>query len=193
MKKALLFAAFAVIAMTTSFAQDDDSKSSSGVAFGVKAGVNFSTITGDDAVDVEGRTSIHVGGVVRIPISELFAVQPEIVYSGQGFNSSDEDETWMLDYINLPVLADFTLAEGFSLQGGPQVGFNVSSKKKIDGNTFDYDNIEDIDFGFVFGAQYQLPQGLFFQGRYMLSVIDIHEYYDVKNSVFSLSVGWFFN
>ncbi|PKA84304.1 outer membrane protein with beta-barrel domain [Ulvibacter sp. MAR_2010_11] len=184
MKKLLIMAAIAVFGFTTANAQ--------GVSFGVKAGANFASINGDDADDLDGRTSFHVGGVVNIGISELFAVQPELVYSAQGFEF--EDVKGKLDYVNIPIMADFTVADGLSLQGGPQVGINISAKQEFDGETEDIDDIETLDLGFGAGAQYRLPDmGLFFQARYVIGFNDIVEDFAGKNSVISLSVGWFFN
>lgn len=192
MKKLLLVAALAVFGLTTIHAQS--------VRFGAKAGANFSSLNGDDVDDVDGRTSFHVGGVVNIGISELFSVQPELIYSSQGASAddSDGDISINLDYINIPIMADFQLAEGFSLQGGPQVGFNISSKLDFDGEDEDIDNIQTLDFGVGIGAQYVLPMNLFFQARYVTGITNVFEEEDgfdteAKNSTISISVGYFFN
>lgn len=188
MKKLLLVAALAVFGLTTTFAQ--------GVRFGAKAGANFASLNGDDVDDVDGRTSFHVGGVVNIGVSELFSVQPEVIYSSQG--ASDGDVSFNLDYINVPIMADFQLAEGFSLQGGPQVGINISSKAEFDGDKEDIEDIQTLDLGAGIGAQYVLPMNLFFQARYVIGLSDVFEEIegfkpDAKNSVISVSVGYFFN
>ncbi len=181
-------AAIAVLGFTTANAQ--------GVSFGAKAGANFASLNGDDADNLDGRTGFHVGGVVNIGISEIFAVQPEILYSSQGykFNSAFGDVKGMLDYINIPILADITVVDGLSLQGGPQVGINISAKAKADGETGDIDDVETLDIGFGGGAQYRLPDmGLFFQARYVIGFSDVITDVTAKNNVISLSAGWFFN
>jgi hypothetical protein len=199
MKTTILFAVFTVFAMNNSFAQDDQggNSTSQGVSFGVKAGVNIASLTGDDTDDLDGRTSFHVGGAVNIPVSELFAVQPEVVYSAQGFTLSEEgmDITGKLDYINVPILADFTLAEGFSLQGGPQVGFNITKEFEADGVSVEIEEVESVIFEAAVGAQYRLPIGLFFQARYVFGISNASSDsdFDIKNSVASVSAGWFFN
>ena len=192
MKKLLLFAALAVFGFTTTYAQN--------VRFGAKAGANFASLTGDDVDDIDGRTSFHVGGVANIGITELFSVQPELIYSSQGASAddSDGDLTLKLDYINIPIMADFQLAEGFSLQGGPQVGFNISSKFDFDGDEEDVENIQTLDFGVGIGAQYVLPMNLFFQARYVIGITNVYEEFEgidteAQNSVVSVSVGYFFN
>lgn len=190
MKKLVLFAALAVFVFTTASAQE--------IAFGAKAGVNFATVNGDDVEDVDGRTAFQIGAVANIPISELFAVQPEVVYSAQGFTIEETvlgmtfEGTGKLDYINIPVLADFTIAEGLSLQGGPQLGILVTDEFEVEGETESLD-AESIDFGAALGAQYKLPMGLFFQARYTVGLTDIDSEANVKNSVLSICAGWFFN
>ena len=124
MKKLILCAAIAAFGLSNVNAQE--------VKFGAKAGVNFANLSGDDADDLDSRTSFHIGGVVNIGISEKFAVQPELVYSSQGAKGNFEgvDVDYNFDYINVPVLAKFTVAEGFSIEAGPQVGFLMSAKLK---------------------------------------------------------------
>jgi opacity protein-like surface antigen len=191
MKKLLLFAVFAVLALNVQ-AQD--------FRIGAKAGANFASLNGDDADDAKGRASVHIGGVARIGLSEMFSLQPELVFSSQGYkvNFPGEDGVVRLNYINLPIMADITLAEGFSLQGGPQVGFNISADAKYDGDTTDIEDAQTIDFGVGIGAQYILPMNLFFQARYVIGVTNVFEeiggdQINAKNSVISLSVGYFFN
>lgn len=187
MKKLFLFAAIAVFGLSNVTAQD--------VKFGAKAGLNLASLNGDDVDDTDGRTSFHVGGVVSIGISEKFAVQPEVVYSAQGATGSEEgiDITWKLDYINIPVLADFQVADGFSLQVGPQVSFNITDSVEVDGEEVGDLEAEGVDFGAAVGAQYAMESGLFFQARYSLGLSDVNSDADAKNSVISLSVGYFFN
>ncbi|MFC7357352.1 porin family protein [Jejudonia soesokkakensis] len=190
MRKLFLLSIFIVLGCITSQAQ---------ISFGAKAGVNFASLQGDDADDIEGQTTINIGGIANIGITELLAVQPELVYSRQGFKSDENDITVFLDYLTIPVMADFTIAEGLSLQGGPQVGININSIIKDDEteNEEDLDNVEGLDLGMGIGAQYRLPMGLFFQARYVAGLNNVFEdiegeSVDAKNSVISVSIGWFF-
>jgi len=129
-------------------------------------------------------------------ITELFSIQPELVYSSQGYSYDigGDKVNGRLSYINLPIMADFTIAEGLSLQGGPQIGFNISADEEFDGETEDFgDDVETLDLGVGIGAQYILPMNLFVQARYVIGFSDIVKDSNAKNSVISLSVGYFFN
>ncbi len=186
MKKILLFAGVAFLSLTSLQAQE--------FGFGVKAGANFASLNGDDVDNFDGRTSFHVGAVARIGITESFAVQPELVFSNQGYNYDfdGDDFNGRLGYINIPIMADYTLAEGFSLQGGPQIGINISADEEFKGNKEDIEDIETLDLGIGIGAQYRLPMNLFFQARYVIGLSEVIKDVDAKNSVISLSVGYFF-
>lgn len=187
MKKTILLAAFAVFGFTQTNAQ---------VSFGAKAGANFASLNGDGAEGLDGLTSFHVGAVAKIGISEFFSVQPELVYSAQGASSEVlgvEIDT-KLDYLNIPIMADFAIAEGLSLQGGPQFGVNISAKASSGDNDVDIENIETLDIGVGIGAQYKLPSnGLFFQVRYVAGLTEIQTNADATNGVASVSVGYMFN
>lgn len=182
----------------------------SSLAFGVKGGVNFSNFTGDGSDgfdDDSARTSFNLGAVLEIPVSEKFAVQPEVVYSGQGFDlvqrDNEQDTEFQLNYINVPVLAKLYLVQGLYVEAGPQIGFLVDSK--IDGPNgsidIDEDNFNDIDFAGAVGVGYKFDGGLFLNARYTQGFSDVYDngnnvdtdFLDAKNGVFSASLGFSFN
>ncbi|CAM1333267.1 porin family protein [Tenacibaculum aestuariivivum] len=195
MKKVLLVVAM-VAASFTANAQD--------VKFGAKAGLNIASLSGDNDENIDSRTSFHVGAVAEIEISDKFSVQPELVYSAQGATSDYElgsvtvDATAKLDYLNLPVMAKYYVAEGLSLEAGPQIGFLLSAKTEADVSGASSQDIKDemksIDFGLNFGAGYKLDNGLNFSARYNLGLSSVadDDDFDIKNGVFQVSVGYFF-
>ncbi|MBP2833533.1 PorT family protein [Aquimarina sp. U1-2] len=208
MKKILVFAVLASLGIVAT-AQEEN------IRFGAKAGVNFASIGGDETDDLDGRTSFHLGAIVEIPISEKFAFAPELLYSSQGakfddfeFDSTSGEEfstenTIRLNYINVPLMAKFYAAEGFSLQAGPQIGFLTSAKEKVEGEGIDAEEDIDefyksIDLGLNFGAGYQLPAGIFFDARYNLGLSDLADDREdgddnrISNNVFQISVGYKF-
>ena len=157
--------------------------------FGLKAGVNFASVGGDDADGLDGRTSFHFGGVATIGVSEKFSVQPEVMYSSQGASQGDAD--LKLDYLNVPVLAKITVAEGFSVEVGPQVGILLSAD--ADGEDVK-EFLKSTDFSGAIGLGYQMPSGLNFGARYNLGLGNISDENDgdIKNNVFQVSVGYKF-
>ena len=193
MKKLFLFTALALFSLTFSIAQ---------VNFGAKAGVNFSDITGDDVDSFNGLTSFHIGVVAEIPVSDMFAVQPELIYSAQGsdYEESEFSGSVKADYLNVPIMAKFYVGEGgFSVEAGPQVGLLLSAKDEYDGGDEDIkDFLKSTDFGVNFGLGYKMESGLNFGARYNLGLSNVNDSDDLdsgaeyKNSVIQVSVGYFF-
>ena len=172
--------------------------------FGVKGGVNFATITGDDFGNPDPRPSFHVGALVEMPITEMFSLQAEALYSGQGFESDidggifggDGKVEYQLDYINVPVLAKVYVLDGLSLEVGPQFSFKVNEEidfdANADGGDWDVDEAKDFEFGVAAGLTFQTSMGLFATGRYNYGFTEIIENTDAKNSVFQIGIGYKF-
>ena len=192
MKKLMIFTVIALFGFVSVKVQD--------INFGAKAGVNFATITGDDVDSFDSRTAFHVGFVAEIVISDAFSFQPELLYSAQGADWSEDgfEGTTKVDYLNVPLMAKFYVGEGFSLEAGPQVGFLLSAKDVEEGEEdFDLkDYIKGIDFGVNLGVGYKMEGGLNFGARYNLGLSDANDTDDdsftLKNSVIQAYVGFFF-
>ncbi|MFH6993672.1 porin family protein [Flavobacterium sp. FlaQc-48] len=164
------------------------------VQFGVKAGVNFASQTGDAglngvAFDKDGITSYHVGVLAEIKLLEKFSIQPELLYSTQGAtykNAVDEFKN-KLGYLSIPVMAKFYLNNTFSVEVGPQASFLLSEK-----NDFDVKDAETFEFGLNAGLGVKLTKSIFLQGRYGLGLTEASKNADVKNSTFQISAGFLF-
>ena len=58
------------------------------VHFGIKAGVNASSVEISNGNNYSGKAGLHIGGLAHIHISRQFALQPELIYSMQGGQAS---------------------------------------------------------------------------------------------------------
>ena len=209
MKLFKLFSAGALMlgAVAVTNAQDNASNTDSmAVSFGVKGGVNFATVNGGDFDSPNSRTSFHVGALAEFPIADIFSLQVEALYSGQGFEyetigsvlGSRETSEYQLDYINVPVLAKFYLFKGFSIEAGPQFSFLVNEELDSAPNNDEGDNpteeAKTFDFGVAGGVTFQTDMGLFATARYTQGITSILEDMDGNgtNSVFQLGVGYKF-
>ena len=183
MKKILLLAVVTVLGFANVNAQE--------IKFGAKGGLNFATISGDNTEDVGLVTAFNFGVVSEIPLSEKFSFQPELMYSGQGYDF--EDNTVALSYLNVPLMAKYYVAIGLSVEAGPQIGFLLAAKNE---KTDVKDSFNTVDFGVNFGVGYKLENGLNFGVRYNLGLTDINNVdnssFKNKNGVFQVSVGYFF-
>ncbi|ULQ57915.1 PorT family protein [Flavihumibacter rivuli] len=170
------------------------------VQFGAKAGVNFSTLVGDDSEGAKTHTSFYGGAFARFSINESIKFQPELVYSALGTKADDQDVSgeFRFGYITVPIMFQYHTPGGFFGETGPQLGFLVNSKVESEGTSVDFkDYTKSFDFNWAFGLGYQLKSGLGFNARYCLGlskVIDgealIEQEVDTKNSV--IQVGLFY-
>ncbi|MEM5566217.1 porin family protein [Psychroserpens sp. AS72] len=212
MKKVILITTATLLSLISANAQSDSRE----VQLGVKGGVNFSTITGDDLGDLDSRTSFNAGLVAEIPISNRFSFQPEVFYSGQGFDirevdqdnafDTDENVEYQLDYIQVPLLLKAYIVKGLSVEAGPQFGFKIHEEfdfqPNSDGGDIEINSddsyVKDFDTSVAFGASYKFDNGFFFNGRYNLGVTDIFddgtlfEGVDAKNDVWQFGIGFMF-
>ena len=184
MKKIILCIAFVSIS-SVSLCQN--------VSYGAKAGLNATNFTNND--DFNTKIGLNFGAVANIYLSEKFSLQPELFYSAQGYTSdfNGQDVRAKIDYFNLPLLIEFAIDQNIRLQAGPQIGFNIRSEIEVDGQENVSTFINDIDMSACFGLQYNFDSGFFTQARYAMGINDAMRTESSKNSVISLSVGFFFN
>ena len=172
------------------------------MSFGVKGGLNISSLSNidEDGVNKDPLIGFHVGFFGEFMISDKFAIQPELLYSSQGvkFDSEGEKAEIKLDYINIPIMAKYYVADAFSLELGPQIGFLVSSDLESGGVSVDLkDETKSIDVSLGFGASYNFAENFMFGARYNLGLTRVQEDLspgesESKNSVFQISLGYKF-
>ncbi|WP_292948937.1 porin family protein [Olleya sp. UBA1516] len=212
MKKLILSTALFISGLALVNAQSDSRE----VQLGIKGGLNSSTISGDDLGDLDSRTSFNAGLVAEIPLTERLSFQPEVLYSGQGFDvreidqdnivDTDENIEYQLDYIQVPLLLKAYIVKGLSVEAGPQFGFKIHEEfdyqPNSDGGDIEIDSddsyVKDFDTSIALGAAYKFDNGFFLSGRYNLGVTDIFEDgtpfegVDAKNNVWQFGIGFMF-
>ena len=161
--------------------------------FGLKAGLNSSSVKISDGDDYDSKLGLHLGGLAHIHLAPHFAIQPEVVFSMQG--GKDGDTKLNLNYVNVPVLFQYMFDGGFRLQTGPQLGFMASAKSKNGDVEIDVkDDLASIDFAWSFGASYLFPgaNGLGADLRYNVGISNISDdnSFEARNNV--LQVGIFY-
>ena len=193
MKK--LFLGLAVAASSLVFAQEK-AKSTSPVAFAVKAGLNVSTISGGDS---KGKAGFYGGLFANIPVASSFSVQPEVLYNGVGAKAEDlQGFTLNLSYISVPVMFQYNATPEFYLEAGPQFSFLVDSKLKYQSVSVKAnDSIKGFDFGIGIGAGYFFTPNIGVNARYVAGVTDIGKEVagaqpEGKNNVFQVGLAYKF-
>jgi len=185
MKKLFCFSAIILLSLAIASAQQTH--------FGIKAGVNLASVGIDNGDDYNSKVGLHIGGLAHIHISQHFALQPELTYSMQG--GKDDGTKLKLNYINIPLLAQYMTLDGFRLQTGPQIGFLTSAESETGDVEIDVkDDLSSIDFSWTFGAGYLFPSGFGIDARYNhgISNISDNDSFEARNRVFQFGVFYQF-
>lgn len=199
MKKFFVLIAAAIVCMSAS-AQ---------VQFGAKVGFDMTHFWGEDAPS-GWQPNYQVGLMMEYKFNPKFAIAPEVVFAAQGGKETDKIDveevpgmveakgTFHTNYINVPLMLKFYATPAFSIDFGPQVGFNVYSKMTASGKaanieakeTVDLkDMTNTVDFGLGLGATYNLTNNAFVQARYNLGLTKVFEDSQVKNGNLQIAFG----
>ena len=172
MKKVLIIAiAFSLLLGASNlFAQNPDVGLT---GKGLKAGLNLANFTGSDKPsDVKMRTAFAFGGFLTYSFTDLFAIQPELLYSMKGAKEKVVDQgitvdiTEKLSYLEIPVLFKVKLVGAPTFKPnfyvGPGIGFLLSAKEKGEsgGISVDVDikdQLKSTDIGLIGGVGADIP------------------------------------
>ena len=172
--------------------------------FGIKAGVSLSSVTGSD-VSSDGKKNLvgaTAGIMADVSFSDLISFHPELLYSQKGvkYESGGASSQIRLSYLDLPLLLRVK-ADGLFFEAGPQLGFLIGQKSEFNipgvgsSSSTSTDGTRKVDFGYIAGVGYQLPQGLEIGVRYNGGISDLSDKSGsskTRNSVFQLQLGYLF-
>jgi hypothetical protein len=218
MKKIMMIAAMMVAAVTAN-AQNEVGQ----ITLKPTVGMNIASMTKTEG-DSKVRVGIAAGVEAEYGITESFSLSAGLLYSMQGvkgngsfdldffdeyFNYVGDAEytgkaTVKLDYINIPILANYYVIPGLAIKAGIQPAFNVSKKVKFEGDVI-YGNKKEtvnvdkkIDDG-VKAFQFAIPVGISYEyknfvldARYNIGVTKAFKYTDSRHSVFQITLGYKF-
>jgi len=201
LRKCVLGTSLAYVLMLpeVSFAQTP-----SAVSFGIKGGVNSSTVKiADQDEDQWGRRTGAVGGFwVNRGLAGQLGLQIEGLFSVRGarFDHGDNRvETFNLTYFDVPLTVRIgrTTSEGGSLHlfSGPQFGFNLQADETYDDNgdkdkTERKDEVEKVDVGWTIGVAIGKNR-ISLDARYTIGLTNIPKAtaVDAKNRAFAVTLG----
>lgn len=191
--------------------------------FGIKGGFTAAHFRGDDKKNYSDEgvyNTFHAGVYAQYGFSNTFSIQPELLYSRQGFAGNNgqpnaQGQTIVgaydtrLDYIQVPVLLVFNIFDNVSIHAGPQVSLltkvrenGVERKLANEDGKFSY-AYKSLDYGLATGIEARVGPARV-GGRYVAGFNDIIEDQDfnktgnraltnIKNGAFQVYVGIGFN
>ena len=169
-----------------------------GFGWGVKGGLNLTGVSNFE--HSQTKTGFVVGAFEDYRFTDHFALSADVLYSRQGVSFGKEEDVRTkerLNYLNVPILANYYIVGGLAVKAGIQPGFLLNSKAvaKQDGNTVksDIEGLSGADFSIPVGVSYDCPCGIILEARYNIGVSNIaSEGGSSRNSVFSIMVGYRF-
>ncbi|MGV3587995.1 MAG: porin family protein [Adhaeribacter sp.] len=206
--KRITFLLLAILLSTASYAQKrvtttapinhnlEGSTAPENTGFGIKGGLNFSDVRNTDgSVNFDPKTSYHVGAFAQFSITDWFSLQPEVIYSRKGYDSTNVARR--LDYFDVPLLLVFNPLDNVSIHVGPQVSLLMTVKdgdkevnKEDSYNSLDYGMVGGVEARlsiFRFGARYNLGLNQIYQDTYRDIATNVNR--DMKNGAFQVYVG----
>lgn len=166
---------------------------------GIKGGYNLSSVSFDGTSETSNLHGFHIGIYGESYVGKHIAIQPEILYSQQGYKIVDENGTYTqkLEYINVPVMLKMYPVKSFFIEAGPQIGFSISHKETFDAGFVLYDTEQEFepsnfDWGVNVGAGFKSDSGVSLGARYHIGQSDIYDQDKPKNRVVQIYLGFEF-
>ena len=189
-KRILMF----VLAMTTVVAAH-----AQGPRLGIRAGVNYAGFGGSDADNLDRKWGGHAGLTANFPLSadNFFSIQPELLYSMKGAETSADDVKWKINYLDVPVLGRIN-AGPLYFEAGPQVSFRIGGEVDVNNTTItdDLDDYKRTSLGYAAGVGLQAtPLGISIGVRYNGDISKLYDNTNIgnyRNDVFMLTLGYSF-
>jgi hypothetical protein len=187
---------------------------------GIKAGVNYSNLSGDltDEANNEGKIGL-VGGIgTSIPLvgDGFLSLAPELLYSQKGYQYRDDEfmvgnnkikreGSRSFNYLDLPILLKVN-AGGLFFEGGPLASYllNINDKTKesingVENNSYtelSKDGLSKFEVGYAAGLGYMTEGGLSLGIRYNGSLNKLANDYNgndlqnARHSLFQATIGF---
>ncbi len=165
-----------------------------------KAGINISSLTKDEGA--KSKVGFVGGLEFAYGAAENFEVTAGVLYSMQGAKVKDTNTKINMDYVNIPILAQYYIVKGLAVKAGVQVGFNTKAKVKGDGFDLDVKDFyalagidtdkKTVDFSIPVGLSYEYAN-VVLDARYNIGLTKSFKNFDGdKNSVFQITLGYKF-
>lgn len=173
--------------------------------YGVKAGLNMTSMSNDMAFDPGFGMGVgfRVGGFLNmrwgyrtensLKGTGLWGFQPELMYSNQAVKTDAGDIK--MNYIAVPLLLKVYPTTALSIEVGPEFSYLIStspSTMAVDGAEIKVGDCKGMNVGLAAGLAYDFEMGLTVGARYTYGFTDMAKNLKWKNSNIQITVGWMF-
>jgi hypothetical protein len=154
--------------------------------------------SGDGAsLTLSARTSVNFGLNADFEGSDNFNLRSGLLYNGYGSKSGGDGGVSKLDYLTIPILGRFKVADGFYAFAGPQIGLLLSAKSKYKDEIIDQkDAYKGTNISALLGAEYKFTDQLSLGASYNAGLSNIGKDMDgdgkLTTTGFSINLGFSF-
>lgn len=173
--------------------------SAQGFGVGVKVGTNINKMQGISFKD-QFTYGYSAGGYADIKIGKKWSLQPEVLFNQVTADTSDKFSDLYdinsgkvskikLKYLSIPLLLNYNISKGISLQAGPQYGILMDQDKNLLQNG--KEAFKKGDFSLLGGLQIKFAS-IRLYGRYAVglnNINDIDNKDQWKNQSIQLGIG----
>lgn len=189
MKKIFLVLAI-MMASISAFAQHEPG------SLTIQPRIGFSAGDFNNTKDTKARVGMVVGPEFEYTLANRFSLAMGINYSQQGAKQDKYDVTYKMDYLTLPIVANFYIVKGLAIKAGVQPGFNIKSKMDATTVQADFeDAVKKFDLSIPVGLSYEF-RNIVLDARYNFGLTKMFDMNKVdlnsKNLAFQLTLGYKF-
>ncbi|WP_460218717.1 outer membrane beta-barrel protein [Psychroserpens sp. MEBiC05023] len=173
MKQSFLFILFIIGITQVSFAQDENAFKGNPTTFGVKGGLNYTSLL--SISDDKNEIGLWGSLFAETRLSKRFGIQYELRYS----------EYSTAEFIEAPLLLKYYFNEKFNMFFGPRLDFLID----------DNDVANSFSVAAEIGVQYNFSNHFFLEGSYSLASenqVRVSAFESGTRSSFRLGIGYKF-
>ena len=192
MKKMMMIAAMMIAAISAN-AQNEVGQ----ITLKPFVGMNLASVTKTD--NSKMRVGLAAGVEAEYGVAENFGISAGVLYSMQGVKYDYVEDgytidcTAKLDYINIPILAQYYPVKGLAIKAGVQPAFNVSHKFKMEaaGESLEETlaGVKTFDLSIPVGLSYEYANFVL-DARYNIGLTKVKN--NGKNGVIQITLGYKF-
>jgi hypothetical protein len=152
MRKLLLMIIAVAFMASYVFAQGTAKDTRGQFQLGLKAGANFANVydTQGEEFRADGKLGFVGGAFLTIPLSTMFGIQPEVLFSQKGFKATGNvlgrryELTRTTNYLDVPLMLSVKPIQYVTVMAGPQFSYLIRQKDTFANANDSFDVIQEF-------------------------------------------------
>ena len=194
MKKMMMTLIMGIVALTAN--AQNTLRENGTITIQPKLGIGSGHISGEwtGGGEAKGKSGFVFGAEGEYYLSPKFSAALGVNYAEQGWTlefSGGSDEKVKLNYLNVPLVANYYVAEGLALKAGVQMGFLLGAKV----DDVDYkENCKSTAFSIPVGISYEF-ENIVVDARYNIGATKVNKYgsKDQRSDFLLVTLGYKFS